>query len=90
MACVTQLVSALRNDTPEKATWTKLCEIIDGRFKEDLGFAKETIALLWKTINQSNETSTTMTPNNPPPVCLFFRVEANSDLPDSLRPLTRT
>jgi hypothetical protein len=76
MECVTQLVSALRNDTAEKATWTKFCEIIDNRFKEDLGCVQGTLSLLWRTINQSSDTSTTTISDSPPPVCPFFKVEA--------------
>ncbi|KAF9778321.1 hypothetical protein BJ322DRAFT_1092680 [Thelephora terrestris] len=67
MECVTQLVSALRNDTAEKATWAKFCEIIDNRYKEDLGCVQGTLSLLWRIINQSTDTSTTTTSNSLPP-----------------------
>ena len=54
MVCVPLLVSALRNDTPEKTIWTRLCEIIESHFKGDLRHATDTLSLLWKTANQGS------------------------------------
>lgn len=81
-------MSALRNDTPEMETWTKFCEIIDGRLKEDLGDVKDTLSLLWGAASQGNDSSTTTKSNGPPLVRPFLGVEENSNPPDSLHPPT--
>ncbi|KAF9645603.1 hypothetical protein BDM02DRAFT_3189560 [Thelephora ganbajun] len=65
MACVTQLVSALRNDTAEKATWMKFCEVIDCHFKGDLHHVTDTLSLLWRTVNKDDDITTTSNSTSP-------------------------
>jgi hypothetical protein len=72
MVCVPQLVSALRNDTPEKTTWTRLCEIIESHFKGDLRHVTDTLSLLWKTVNQDDDPITTTASGGTSSVCLFL------------------
>lgn len=88
LECVSQLVSALRSDAPENETWTKFCEIIDGRFKGDLEYVKDTLSLLWGAANRSNDALTITKPNGPPLVRPFLGVEESFDLSDSLHPPT--
>jgi len=45
-------VSALQNDTTEKTTRTRVCEIIDGHFKGDIEHVTVTLSSLWDTLNQ--------------------------------------
>lgn len=81
MVCVPLLVSALRNDTPEKTTWTGLCEIIESHFKGDLRHAADTLLLLWKSVSQDSDTSAIVS-DGTPSVCFFslITVEADSEL----------
>lgn len=72
MVCVPQLVSALRNDTPEKTTWTRLCDIIESHFKGDLRHVTDTLSLLWKTVNQDDDPTTTATSGSTSSVRLFL------------------
>ena len=58
MACISHLVSALQNDTAEKTTWTRLCEIIESHFKGDLQHVTDTLSLLWETISNDDERKT--------------------------------
>jgi len=74
-ACVTQLLSALRNDTTGKKTWAKVCDVVDAHFKGDLEHVADTLSLLWRTANKVDDTATTFdgtpsvrvfpTPNDP-------------------------
>ena len=77
VACVTRLVSALQNDTAEKTTWTKVCEITDGHFRGDIKHVTEALSLLWKTLNQDGDA--TLPPNAGHPVRLFPTHIAVSD-----------
>ena len=89
MACVTQLVPALRNDTGDKTAWVKVCEIIDAHFKGDIRHVTDTLSLLWRTANQDDEI--TATSDRIPAVRslpLHPSVMANPDLLDSLHPST--
>ena len=68
-ACVARLVSALQNDTAEKTTWAKVCEVTDGHFRGDIKHVTEALSLLWKTLNQDGDA---IPPSNPgPPVRLL-------------------
>jgi len=67
MACIPHLVSALRNDTAEKTTWMRMCEIIENHFKGDLRHATDTLSLLLKTVSQDDGPTTTTPPSNAHP-----------------------
>lgn len=74
-ACVTQLLSALRDNNAGKTTWAKVCDVVDAHFKGDLEHVADTLSLLWRTANQVDDTATTSdgtpsvhvfpTPNSP-------------------------
>jgi len=68
-ACVTRLVYALQNDTAEKTTWTRVCEIIDGHFKGEIEHATGALSSLWETLSQDGHVVTP--PNVESPVRLF-------------------
>jgi len=55
-ACITQLLSALRNDTTGKKTWAKVCDVVDTHFKGDLEHVADTLSLLWQNANQVDNT----------------------------------
>lgn len=59
MVCVPLLVSALRNDTPDKKNWTRVHEVIEGHFRGDLRHVADTLSLLWKPVHQDYGTSST-------------------------------
>jgi hypothetical protein len=85
IACIPHLVSALRNDTAEKTTWTKLCEIIESYFKGDLQHATDTLSLLWKAASQDGHPMRTMESSCTHPVSLFpvrLSVEVKSEILD--------
>lgn len=67
--CVTQLVSALVNDTAEQPTWTRVSAVIDRHSRGDLGHAAEALSSLWSTVNQGD--GATAPPEDPPPVRPF-------------------
>ena len=67
-ACVTQLLHALRNDTAEKTTWTKVCDVIDAHFNGDLEHVADTLSLLWQTVGKIDDATTA--PDSTPPVRL--------------------
>ena len=69
-ACVTQLLSALRNDTAEKTTWMKVCDVVDAHFKGELEHVADTLSLLWRTANQADGATTTL--DSTPSVRLFL------------------
>lgn len=82
MACIPHLVSALRNDTAEKTTWTRLCEIIESHFKGDLEHVTDTLSLLWKSVSQNNVPAKATGSRDTHSVSVFlvhFRVELNSE-----------
>ena len=84
-ACVIQLLSVLRNDTAEKTTWMKVCDVVDAHFKGDLDHVADTLSLLWQTANEVCNTSTTS--DSRPSVHLFpihLDVDADSDSSDRL------
>jgi len=67
--CGTRLVYALQNDTAEKTTWTRVCEIIDGHFKGDIEHATEALSSLWDALSQDGYVATP--PDVKPPVRPF-------------------
>lgn len=72
MLCIPLLVSALQDDTPEKTTWTRFCERVEGHFKGDLQHVTDTLSLLWKTVNQDGDSSSTIAFDGTPSVRLFL------------------
>lgn len=58
MVRIPQLVAALQNDTVERTTWMGVCEVIESCFKGDLGHVKDTLSLLWRTIDQDDDSLT--------------------------------
>ena len=71
MACIPLLVSALRNDTAERETWTRLCEIIENHFKGELQHVTDTLSSLWETANRDDDGTVATTSNGTPSVRLF-------------------
>jgi hypothetical protein len=72
--CVTQLASALRNDTAEKAIWESFCEILDDHLKERADEVTDTLSLLWMAVDQDGGTTTTVISNSTPRVRLPYLV----------------
>jgi hypothetical protein len=90
-ACVTRLVYALRNDTVERATWAKLCEIIYGNFKGDPERVADVLSLVWRIANKDDDTPAIPTSNDTSSVRPFFahlRTSANFNCSDSPRTST--
>lgn len=87
MACIPHLVSALRNDTAEKTTWTRLCEIIESHFKGDLQHVTDTLSSLWRTVNGEGDPTTAAKSSDLPSVStslVYLSAEVNSELWDRL------
>jgi hypothetical protein len=68
---VTQLVSALVNDTTTQRTWARVSAVIDRHSRGDLEHVTEALSLLWNTINQRGDATSTASFNDQPSVRPF-------------------